>query len=89
MLSIYFSIYDKIATWFAGKKIRKKVTNINQSVLNYLGQTSLHKASSYGHQHVVELLLDGGPNIDQKDKKGEFIVSIYLYINNTINLPFH
>ena len=71
----------KIATWFAGKKFSKKVTNINLNVLNYLERTSLHYASEKkGHQSVVELLLDRGANIDQEDKRGEFILSIYLCI---------
>ncbi len=47
--------------------------------------TSLHYASLGGHQHVVQLFLDRGANIDQKDKFGEFIFSIYLCIHHTIN----
>ncbi len=65
------------------------MTNINLIVLIYLGNTSLHWASKNGQQTVVELLLDRGANIDQEDRNGEFISSIYLCINNTINLPFH
>ncbi len=65
------------------------MTNINLNVLNYLGHTSLHYASMYDHQSVVELLLDRGANIDQKDRNGEFILSISLCIYCTINLPFH
>ncbi len=59
--------------WFAGKKFRKKMTNFNQNILNYLGLTSLNLASSYGHLPIVELLLDRGSNIDQKDNNGEFL----------------
>ncbi len=67
----------------------RKVTNINLNVLNYLGRTSLHIASISGHQPVVELLLDRGANIGQKDDiPGEFILSIYLCIHHTINWPF-
>ena len=81
-----FSIYDKIATCFAGKMFRKKVTNINLNVLKYLGKTSLHYASWEGHQHVVQLLLDRDANINQKANYGEFILSIYICIYHTINL---
>ena len=56
----------------------RKVTNINLNILKYLGKTSLHYASKNGHQSVVELLLDRGANIDQKNKNGEFI--LYLFI---------
>ena len=59
----------------------KKVTNINLNILNYLGRTSLHYASENGHQPVVELLLDRGADIDQKDKYGEFILFIHLCIH--------
>ena len=88
VLPIYFFIYDKIATWFAGKKFMKTVTIINLNVLNYLESTSLHYASEKGHQSVVELLLDRGANIDQKGKYGEFILYIYLCIYRTFNLSF-
>ncbi len=64
------------------------MTNINLNVLNYLGFTSLHLASEGGHMSVVELLLDWGANINQKDDLyGKFILSIYLCIYHTINLP--
>ncbi len=66
----------------------KKVTNINLNVLNYLGSTSLHLASYDGHHSVVELLVDRGADIHQKDNDGGFISSIYLCIYQTINLPF-
>ncbi len=56
------------------------MTNINLNILNYLGMTSLHFASENGHQPVVELLLDKGANIYQKDDDGEFILSIYIYV---------
>ena len=59
------------------------------SQLNYLGSTSLHYASEKGHQHVVQLLLDRGSNIDQKNNEGECILSIYLCIHHTIHLTFH
>ncbi len=81
MLSVYFSIYDKIATCFTGRKFRKMVTNINLNILIFLGITSLHLASENGHHPVVELLLDIGANIVQKDNNGEFILSICLCIN--------
>ncbi len=43
-----------------------------------------------GHQSMVELLLDRGVDIDQKDDNyGEFILSISLCIHFIINLPFH
>ncbi len=80
VLSNYFSAYDEIATWFAEIMFRKKVTNINLNIFNYLGWTSLHYASRNGHQSVVELLFDSGSNIDQKDKSGEFDLSIFLFI---------
>ncbi len=54
------------------------MTNINLNILKYLGKTSLHYASEKGHQLVIELLLDRGSDIDQKDKNGEFI--LYLFI---------
>ncbi len=60
------------------------VPNITLIILQYLGMTSLHFASRNNHKPVVELLLDRGANIDQKDNKGEFILSIC----HTINLPF-
>ncbi len=53
--------------------------------MNYLGWTSLHYASIYGNQPIVELLLDRGSNIDQKGRYGEF----HLRIHHTIYLPFH
>ena len=53
------------------------MTNIN---INYLEYTSLHYASLNGQQTVVELLLDRGANIDQKDEDGEFIIFKYLPI---------
>ena len=62
-----------------------KVTNINLNVLNYLGSTSLHLASYDGLHSVVELLLDRGANINQKNDHGEFILS---NIYHRINLPF-
>ena len=67
------------------------MTNINQDVLNYLGRTCLHYASlkKGGYQRVVQLLLDRGANIHQKEKYGEIILSIYICIHHTINLPFH
>ena len=81
MISIYFDNY-KIATWFAGKKFGKNMTNINLNILKYLGKTSLHYASKNGHQSMVELLLDRGADIDQKDDKyGEFILFISLCIH--------
>ncbi len=89
MLSISFSIYDKISSWFTVKKLRKKVTNINLNILNYLGDTSLHLASYHGHQDVVQLLLDRGPDIDQKNDSGEFISIIFLCIHCKISLPYH
>ncbi len=57
------------------------MTNDNLCVSKYLGFTSLHYASMSGHQHVVELLLDRGANIDQKDNSGEFILSLYSWNN--------
>ncbi len=81
-VSIYLycaSIYNKIATWFAGEKFRKKVTNIDLNKLKYLEKISLHYASRNGHQPVVQLLLDRGANIHEKDEDGEFITSIYMY----------
>ncbi len=79
---------------FTEKMFRKKVTNINLNQMNYLGRTSLHWASLNGHQSVVELLLDRGSDIDQKDGfNGEFILSIFIWciiypcINHSINLP--
>ncbi len=60
--------------------IVSKVTNINLNVLKYLGMTSLHFASRNGHQSVVELILDRGANIDQKNNYGEFILSIHIYV---------
>ncbi len=80
MLSIYFFHYDKISL---GKSLGR------MCLLYYLGMTSLHVASRKGLQPVVELLLDRGANIDQKDKYGEIILSIYICIYHTINLPFH
>ena len=70
---------------FTEKMFRKKVTNINQNVLNYLGSTGHHHESKPGHQPVVELLLDRGANIDQKDNNGGFILFIHLCINLIIN----
>ena len=46
------------------------VTNITLIILQYLGMTSLHYASSKGFQPVVELLLDRGSKINQMDDKG-------------------
>ncbi len=56
------------------------MTNINLNILKYLERTSLHFASMRGHQLVVELLLDRGSDIDQKDNRGEFISSIHSMI---------
>ncbi len=50
------------------------VPNITLIILQYLGMTSLHYASSNGLHPVVELLLDRGTNIEQADYKGEFIL---------------
>ena len=68
------------------KKFRKKIKIINLNILNYLGDTSLHLASRKGRQSVVQHLLDRGSNIVQKNKFGEFILSIYLCIYFTIKL---
>ncbi len=78
-------IYEKIASLFAWKKFRKKVTNINLNILKYLGKTSLHYASEKGHLSVVELLLNRSSDIDQKDRLGEFILSIYIYMYLSYN----
>ncbi len=65
------------------------MTKIKLNILKYLeNKTSLHYASQNGHQSVVQLLIDRGANIDQKeDNYGEFNLSIYLCIYHTINLP--
>ncbi len=77
VLCYLFIFYDKYLVCL--KKFKNKVT-INLHVSNYLGQTSLHWASEKGHMSMVELLLDRGANIDQKDRDGEFILSSYLCI---------
>ncbi len=81
---LFIQVYVKTASWFAGKKFRNQVININLNVLKYLGYTCLHYASEKGHLSVVELLLDRGANIDQKNKFGEFIIFKYLsmYLSN-------
>ncbi len=60
-----------------GKKFRKNVTNINLNILKYLESTSLHLASLIGHLPVVQLLLDRGADIDQKNDDGEFTLFIF------------
>ncbi len=63
------------------------MTNILLHVLKYLDRTSLHLASYHGHQTVVELLLDRGANIDQKNNNGEFIyLFVYVFIVQLICL---
>ncbi len=57
------------------------MTNINLNILNYLGSTILHYTSESGHKHVVELLLDRGANVDQKNIGGEFL-TFYICIHH-------
>ncbi len=74
MLTNFFSTYDKIDSWFTGKKFRKKLTNIILNVSKYLDILASEKGS------VVQFLPNRGANIDQKNRFGDLFISIYLCI---------
>ncbi|KAJ3542660.1 hypothetical protein NM208_g1950 [Fusarium decemcellulare] len=83
MTGLHAAVYYGESRW--AQSILNSATNtrVNINTACSDGQTALHWAAKYGRESMVELLIQGGANLNVRDKNGDSPLHVALWCSTT------